>query len=238
MPDKLTSRVALITGAGRGVGAAVAVAVARRGARVGLMSRSERELAQVRAEIERGGGKALSLVADVHDEAAVRDAVGKILETWGPVEILVNNAGHTEVAPVDELSLDAWRAVIDTNLTGAFICTRAVLPQMKELGRGWIIAIGSRFSRNGDAGMGAYAASKHGLIGFMQSLAVEVRPNGIKVATICPGDINTRFGRAEGEVVEGALEPSDVANAVLYLLDQSEAAWTEELNLWPFSAAD
>ncbi len=238
MPQDIRGKVALVTGAGRGVGAAVALALAARGARVGLLARNEQELAAVRGRVEESGGTALSLVADVRDEGAVNAAVTRLSDAFGPVQILVNSAGHTAVAPIDDLPAVDWRAVLETNLTGPYLCTRAVLPGMKQTGQGWVISIGSRLSRVGDAGQTAYAASKHGLIGFMQSLAVEVRPHGIKVATICPGDINTRFGRAEGEIVEGAVEPIDVANTVMFLIDQSATAWTEEINLWPFALAD
>ncbi len=242
METTLAGRVALVTGAGRGIGASIAVRLAERGTHVGLFARSSNEIDAVARRIRMSGGTAEPLVGDVRDPDAVAAAIARIRGLWGPVEILVNNAGYGVFAPIDRIEIEAWRQVIDTNLTGAFIATKTVLADMKIARRGWIISIGSRFSRGAAVEHGVYSASKYGLLGLMQCLAAEAHAYGIKVATVCPGDVNTTFGQepsSQTPLPESVqmLEPADVAGAVLFLLDQPSRAWTEELNLWPFPSA-
>jgi 3-oxoacyl-[acyl-carrier protein] reductase len=133
-----------------------------------------------------------------------------------------------------------WQSTLATNLTGVFLCSREVLPGMVESGSGAIIAVGSGASKQGYANLAAYAASKFGLLGFMQSLAAEVGEQGVKVSTVLPGSIATTFaGKSPSDVEVGRaagksyLEPEDVAQAILYLLKQPARAWTQEMNLWP-----
>jgi len=226
----LAGKVGLVTGGGRGAGLAIARALAGEGIAVGLMARGRDRLEAAAGEIERAGGRALALVGDVRSWAEVERRVGELVDRFGRLDLLVNNAavrGHglAESAPLEE-----WRAAIETNLIGAYHCARAAIPHLKAAGGGWIIGIGSGAARRGYAGMSAYSASKFGLLGLNESLAEELREHRIKVSTILPGSIAT------GARQPGAryLEPEDVAQAVLALLAQSERAWTQEMNLWPF----
>lgn len=238
---ELRERVAVVTGAGSGVGRATAVALAERGATVTLIGRRREPLNETARSIRQSGGRAVVVPADVADEAEVAAAIESTAATSGGIDILVCAAGVGIYGPVEAYALSDWQTTLATNLTGVFLTSRAVLPAMKARGGGAIIAIGSGAGKQGYANLAAYSASKFGLIGFMQSLAAEVAGSGIKVSTILPGSILTDFGgrpvaekerlRAEGRTY---LAAEDVAQAILFLLSQPARAWTQELNLWPF----
>jgi 3-oxoacyl-[acyl-carrier protein] reductase len=232
---ELHGRVAIVTGAGRGVGRAIAVALANRGMRVVAGARTADDVERVAAEIRDHGGEAVAVTADVRDPEGASALAGRAVATWGRIDALVNNAGVGGSGKVETLPLETWHRCLDTNLTGAFLCTQAVLPAMRQRHGGQIVMISSGAGKQGYANMAAYSASKFGLMGFAQALAAEVGDDGIKVCTITPGSILTEFGGSSGPR-PGAkyLQPDDVADAVVYLLEQSERAWTQEMSLWPF----
>jgi len=238
---ELRGKVALVTGAGSGVGRATAIALAREGATTVLVSRTREPLEETARLVEAAGGRCLVAPADVGDEAAVRGMVeGATRLVGGGVDILVAAAGVGLYGPVETYGIDDWQATLATNLTGVFLCCREVLPSMRAREGGAIVAIGSGARKQGYANLAAYSASKFGLLGLMQSLAAEVGEHGIKVSTVLPGSIASGFaGKRMREVEEGRaagrkyLEPEDVAEAVVFLLRQREGAWTQELNLWP-----
>ncbi|MCL6646914.1 MAG: SDR family NAD(P)-dependent oxidoreductase [Chloroflexi bacterium] len=240
MEQPLAGKVALITGGGSGVGFAVARLCAAEGMAVGLLGRTAERLAAAAETIAQVGGRTLPLVADVRDWPAVQAAVERLVERFGRLDLLVNNAGVSGRATVDETSIERWQETVATNLIGAFHCAKAALPHLRAAGGGWIIGIASGAAKRGYAGLSAYAASKAGLVLFNESLALEVEADRIKVSTIILGTVLTDFGtrtreqklasRAAGERF---LEPEDVAHAVRYLLTQEPRAWTQELNLWP-----
>jgi len=237
--EALQGKVAVVTGASRGAGEAIAARLAREGMAVALLARTERDVQRAADAIARDGGRVIAIPTDVADEHAVARAIGRTVEAFGRIDLLVNNAGIGARGRVDDLELEAWQRVLATNLTGTFLCSRAVLPHMRAQGGGWIVSISSGAGKQGYGGMSAYCASKFGLMGFMQSLAAEVGDEHIKVSTICPGTIATSFGKPPGEGSKpspGAkyLLPDDLADAVVALLAQSERAWTQEMNLWPF----
>jgi 3-oxoacyl-[acyl-carrier protein] reductase len=206
-----------------------------------LVGRTIAALEQTALLVEAAGGSALVAPADVADEAAVAGAVARAARELGGVDVLVAAAGIGRYGPVETYALADWNATLATNLTGVFLCARAVLPPMRARGGGAIVAIASGAAKQGYPNLAAYAASKFGLLGFMQSLAEEVKADGIKVGTILPGSIATGFaGKTPEDVQAGKaqgrryLEPEDVAAAVVYLLKQPARAWTQEMNLWPF----
>jgi NAD(P)-dependent dehydrogenase (short-subunit alcohol dehydrogenase family) len=227
---------AIVTGAGRGVGRSIALALAGVGLDVALVARSREELERVAQQIQAAGGRAIATPADVTDEQQVEAAVAAAVAAFGRLDVLVNNAGIGLYGPIKSYSLADWQRTLATNLTGPFLMSRAVLPHLQQQGGGYIIAIGSGASLQGYGNLAAYAASKFGLRGFMQSLAQEA-PN-VKVCTILPGSVMTDFGpRSTAEKTASGqryLVPEDVAQAVLFLLSQSERAWTQEMQLWPF----
>jgi 3-oxoacyl-[acyl-carrier protein] reductase len=192
---RLAGRVALITGASRGIGAAVAEGFAAEGAAVALnyldIDRM-RQLAEDRAaEIVGKGGRAVAVAADVSDPDEVAAMVATVRERLGPVDILVANAAASAKLPWDALTLDAWERVLAVNLTGTFLCARAVWPDMRSRGYGKIITVSSVMSELGLAGSLHYVTSKAGLLGFTRALAREVGPAGVRVNSVMPGAIRT-----------------------------------------------
>jgi len=238
--SSVAGKIAVVTGAGSGVGRAVAVALAAAGAEPVLVGRRPDPLAETAGQIASAGGRSLVAPVDVGDEDAVAAHMARIAADLGGVDILVHAAGVGLYGPVETYSFGDWQTTLATNLTGAFLCARAVLPTMRDRGGGAIVGIASGAGKQGYPNLAAYAASKFGLIGFLQSLAAEVAGDGIKVATVVPGSVLTGFagGSADAKRADPGgkryLEPEDVAEAVLFLLRQPRRAWTQELNLWPF----
>ena len=233
----LAGRVAVVTGAASGIGAAISVALAQEGARVALVDLAEPAAAEpVLAAVRGYDRQAMYVQTDVADEQAVSEMARSVMAHFGRVDVLVNNAGVGAHGTVEQTTPEEWQRVLATNLTGPYLCSRAVLPSMRGNGGGAIIIISSGAGRTGYAGMAAYCASKFGLRGFAEALAAEVGEAGIKVSTIYPGTTVTDFGGGPRPRRPGVkvLFPQDVAEAVLYLLRQSAHAWTQELTLWPF----
>ena len=233
----LAGKVALITGASRGVGLSTALALVREGAAVGLVARDSERLDAARRQVEAAGGRAVAVGADVTDADGLRRAVQRVEAELGGVDVLVANAGIGRYGPVAEMPVDEWRRVIETNLTGAFLAVRAALPAIRRRGGGHVVAISSGAGKRGYPNMTAYCASKFGLQGFMDALAAELSSEPIKCTTIVPGSILTDFGvrTREDRARSGDkfLEPEDVAEAIVRVLLQPDRAWTQEVTLWP-----
>jgi len=187
----VTGRVALVTGASQGIGRACALALAEGGAMVALAARNEEKLAAVAKEIESKGGQAATFRMDVSHEDEVKNAVKAVLERFGKVEILVNNAGVTRDTLLMRMKREEWDTVIQTNLSGAFFTTQAVIGSMLRPRWGRIINITSVFGQTGQAGQANYSASKAGLIGFTMAMAREVASRSITVNAVAPGYIDT-----------------------------------------------
>jgi 3-oxoacyl-[acyl-carrier protein] reductase len=187
----VTGRVALVTGASQGIGRACALALAEGGALVALAARNEEKLAAVVREIEARGGQAAAFRMDVGNESEVKAAVKSVIERFGKVEILVNNAGVTKDTLLMRMKREDWDSVIQTNLSGAFFTTQAVIGSMLKPRWGRIINITSVFGQTGQAGQANYSASKAGLIGFTMAMAREVASRGITVSAVAPGYIDT-----------------------------------------------
>lgn len=223
----LADKVAVVTGAGRGIGRAVALAYARMGADVACVSRTEENSAKAAAEVEALGRRAWAVAVDVSDTAAVNAAAGKILDDAGRVDILVNNAGVTRDNLLMRMSEEEWDTVINTNLKGAFNFTKALTRPFIKQRSGRIINIASVIGLIGNAGQSNYAASKAALIGFTKSIAKELAPRGITVNAIAPGFIETDMTAAlDDKVREGILgnvplgrfgSPDDIAHAAVFL---------------------
>src|ERR1700690_1477798 len=187
----LQGRIALVTGASQGIGRAWAIELARAGATVALAARNETKLAEVVAEIEAAGGQAVAFPLDVASEESIKAGAKAVLERFGKVEILINNAGITRDGLAMAMKRADWDDVLTTNLTGAFLLTQAVLRPMLKNRWGRIINISSVVGRTGQGGQVNYAASKAGLIGMTRSLAREVASRGITVNAVAPGYIET-----------------------------------------------
>lgn len=228
----LEGRVALVTGAGRGVGAAVAVQLASRGARVALAARTEKDLAHIASFVTESGGEALPVRCDVTQEASVANLFREARERLGPIDILVNNAGLALAAPFDEQAPDDWRRLLDTNLVSTLLCSRAALADMRPRGRGVIINVASVSGVSGVEkfpGLAVYAAAKGAVIAFSEALAAEVRPHGVRVVCVSPGSVKTDMlkGIASEEVVEAAMTPGRIAGVIAFLATDTASAVTQ-----------
>jgi len=188
---RLEQRIAIVTGAGHGIGRAIARGFAREGAGVVIADVNEESARTVKDEIEAGGGRALAMRTDVSNEISVQTMAKKSVEEFRKIDILVNNAGIFPTSSVEEMSEEDWDRVIGTNLVGAFLCAKAVVPKFLEQGSGRIISLTSGRAFQGAKHGAHYAASKAGIIGFSKSLALELAPHGITVNVICPGITDT-----------------------------------------------
>jgi 3-oxoacyl-[acyl-carrier protein] reductase len=228
--SRLEGRIALVTGASQGIGRACALALAQAGATVALVARNEAKLAEVAAEIEAAGGKAAAFALDVASEESIKAGAKAVLERFGKVEILVNNAGITRDGLVLRMKRADWDDVLATNLTGAFLLTQALLSAMLKNRWGRIINISSVVGRTGQAGQVNYAATKAGLIGMTRSLAREVASRGVTVNAVAPGYIATPMTAVLDEKQTAAMmaqiplgragTETDVAQAVVYLASE------------------
>ena len=228
--------VALVTGATAGIGRAIAFALGREGYSVGVCARSPGQVQSLLADLKKAGISAAGREADVADPAAVSALVRHVTDALGPVDVLVNNAGVGYLKPFAELTLEEWDRTMATNLRSMYLVTREVLPGMRSRMRGAVINIASLAGKNAVVGGTAYAASKHAVLGFSKSLMLEVRKEGVRVASICPGSVATGFG--QGRTVpkisrEGVLAPEDVADAVVATLRLPERALMSEIDLRP-----
>jgi 3-hydroxybutyrate dehydrogenase len=188
---RLEGKRAVITGGGRGIGAEVARALAREGAAVALCSRTASEVESVASELVAAGYQAIALTCDVAEPAQVTAATEAARERLGGVDILINNAGFAPSAPLRSVTLEEWERVFAVNMTGTFLFTKALLPAMIEAGWGRVVNVASIAGKVGHPYIAAYAASKHAVIGFTRSVAMEVAAHGVTVNAICPGYVDT-----------------------------------------------
>jgi 3-oxoacyl-[acyl-carrier protein] reductase len=229
----LEGRTALVTGASQGIGRACAVALAQAGAHVALAARNTAKLAEVAAEIEVAGGRAVPFELDLASEDSIKAATKAVIAHFGKIEILVNNGGITRDNLMLRMKLADWNAVLQTNLTGAFLLTQAVSPSMLKVRWGRIINIASVVGETGQAGQANYAASKAGLIGLTMSLARELASRNITVNAVAPGYISTPMTDILNDQQRSAMltqipldragTPEDVASAVVFLASDRAA---------------
>ncbi len=235
----LTGKVALVTGGGRGIGRAAATALAARNAAVGVLARTREDVEAVAQAILAGGGRALPVVCDVRSEEQVAAAFDAVEQALGPVDIVVNNAGSLLLRPLAETSLEEWRAVLDVNLTGAFIVAREAMRRMKQR-PGRIINVGSLAGRRGYPEQGAYCASKHGLAGLTKVMAIEGQPLGIRVHLVSPGgvltDLSAELRESRNDDPSLWMTPEEVADAIVFCALQEGAAVSDEVCIRRFDS--
>lgn len=234
--ETLAGQVALITGGGRGIGAAAAKQLAQRGATVVLVARTQAQLEETASQIRAAGGKAHWFVADVSDEGALREAVQGALGITGNIDILVNNAGFIQSVGAIESSVPAeWWHTLEGNLKGLYLTTHLVLPSMLEQGRGQIVNVLSVAGARAFAGLSAYSCAKAAGLMFTRILAKEVRKRGVRVMAILPGAVDTAIWGEGADVPEREkmIRPETVAQIILQMLTTPADATIDELLVLP-----
>jgi len=229
----LQNKVAIITGASRGIGEAIAMACAKEGADVGLLARSEADLEAVAEGARAHGVKALPLVTDVSDEAQVQSAMAQIKATWGRIDVLVNCAGIGVFAPIAETSTDDWDRVMAVNARGPFLVCREAVPLLPRDGQACILNVASVVGVKGYVHQGAYTASKHALMGLTKVLSQELQPEGIRVHALCPGGVDTDLvTKARPDLDTSVLmTPDEVARIAMFLIQQPGNAIIDQINV-------
>ena len=230
----LRKQVAVVTGAGRGIGAAIARQLASMGANTVLCGRTLKALEATASGIAATGGKATPIACDVADLKSVEALAARVEQTFGRTDILINNAGVGAFsAPLHELTPDEWEKVLNTNLRGVYYCVRSFAPMMIRARTGHIVNISSLAGKNALPNGAAYAASKWGLNGLTYSVAEELRVHGIRVAAVAPGSVNTELSPHTGKDASKMLKPEDVAHAVAMLVTQAPQSFASEILLRP-----
>jgi NAD(P)-dependent dehydrogenase (short-subunit alcohol dehydrogenase family) len=227
----LTGKTAIVTGGSRGIGRAIAKALVAAGANVAITARIELDIENAISELSTiGPGTISGYACDVRNYEQVKS----LFAAFGGVDILINNAGIGIFSPVESMSPEDFRAVLETNVFGVFYCCHEAIPRMRQRGGGYIINISSLAGANPHAEMAAYNASKFGLNGFSEALMQEVRHDGIKVSYIMPGSVNTEFGGDEpSEQKSWQLQPADIAQVVMDLLEYPGRSLPSRIEIRP-----
>jgi NAD(P)-dependent dehydrogenase (short-subunit alcohol dehydrogenase family) len=228
----LSGKVALITGANRGIGLAIARRLATLGASLSLSARDGNRLDAVARELQ-SSTKVLAIRADLTSSQEITSLVPRTEDALGPIEILINNAGVGSFSPVQDASESDWDTMLDTNLKAVFLLTKAVAPYMIRRGSGHIVNIASLAGKNAFAGGAIYCASKWGLLGLTQCAAEDLRPHGIRVSAVCPGSVDTEFSPHGKKDPRKMLQPDDIAHAVEMIVMQEPQSFISEILLRP-----
>jgi NAD(P)-dependent dehydrogenase (short-subunit alcohol dehydrogenase family) len=230
------TRTALVTGATDGIGRATAFALGRAGWQVGCCARTPNKVEALLAQLAEAGVRASGRPADVSEEREARAAVKHVVDTLGPVDALINNAGILIAKPFEQLTLADWDHTMATNLRSLYLMTREVLPEMRRRRRGAIVNVSSLAGRNGFVGGTAYTASKHAVLGFSKSLMLEARKDDVRVIAICPGSVDTGMLRDQPLLKADPtkiLRPEDVAATIVHVLELPDRALVSELDIRP-----
>jgi NAD(P)-dependent dehydrogenase (short-subunit alcohol dehydrogenase family) len=230
----LNDKSAVVTGGSRGIGFAIAEAFAREGASVVITGRDQATLDAAVSRLSGHGGQVLAARGDVRVADDASRAIDQAVKAFGGLDILINNAGVGLFANVADMSIEQWRAVIETNLTGVFYCCRAAIPHLRRRGGGWIINISSLAGKNSFVGAAAYCASKAGLNAFSETLMQEVRYDNIRVSYVMPGSVSTEFaGRGSAGAADWKLTGDDVAQVVVDLIHHPARSLPSRVEIRP-----
>lgn len=232
----LTDRVAVVTGGSSGIGLATARALGRAGCRLAICARSRDDLEAAAEDLAGEGCEVLAMPADVSDPDAVEHFAGTVREEMGGADILVNNAGIGRFARIDEATLEQFDAVFGTNVRGVFLCSRAFLPEMLEREDGVIVNMASLAGKNTFEGGAIYAGSKHAVMALSKCMMLDLRPRGVRVLTVCPGSVDTRFFDEQDRFEPARakiVQADDVARILVEAVRLSDRATVSEVEIRP-----
>lgn len=232
MKQDLKGKVAVVTGATRGIGRAIAEALLDAGLSVAICSRNETEV-QEAVQVMSLKGQVIGLNCDVGRLEEVENLFALVEKTFDRLDFLINNAGVGGFEPVAEMNPKLWREIIDTNLSGLFYCSRSAIPLMKKGGGGFIINIGSLAGKNAFSGGAAYNASKFGAVGFTEAIMQDLRYDNIRVSSVMPGSVQTRFGRHGVSGTEWKIAPEHLAETVLHLIKMPDRSLASRIEIRP-----
>jgi len=216
----LRGKIAVVVGAGRGIGQATAMALSSAGAQTHVVARTARDLQATVSAIKARAGQATAHVADITDSAQVRALADELRAAHGRVDILVNSAGSSFIGSLDETTEETWDLLINTNLKGPYLCIRAMLDLLRASGSAWVVNLSSKVGLTGHAWVSAYTAAKSGLVGFGRALAQELGTQGVRVLTLCPGPVDTPMRWSATPDLDPALTipPEAIAQTILFLV--------------------
>ncbi|MGB3715802.1 MAG: SDR family oxidoreductase [Candidatus Promineifilaceae bacterium] len=229
----LSGKIAVVTGGGQGIGKATALKLASAGATVVVVARSQSKLDDVVADVEARGGQAVALTADVTRSADITDLASELWATFGRIDVLINSAGTALIASLADTSEADWDLVVDTNLKGTYLCTRAMLDLLRRSEAGLVVNVASKVGLTGHALVSAYTAAKAGVIGFSRALAHELGPESIRVIAICPGPVDTpmRWEATPQMDPRFVISAETVAETILFLAKLDGHVTTNEIVL-------
>lgn len=232
----LEGRVAVVTGGSSGIGRAVARSLGRAGCRLAICARTPETLEEAAASLAREGFEVLAVPADVSRPEDVEELAERVVDELGPPDVLVNNAGLARFGDLEELSPEDFDTVFGVNVRGVFFCSRAFVPAMKERGDGVVVNVASLAGKNAFPGGTVYAASKHAVVGMSKSMMLELREHGIRVITVCPGSVNTRFFDETDYFDpdrDAIVQPEDVGELVREAVRLSDRGTVSEVEIRP-----
>ncbi len=237
----IEDKVALVTGASKGIGRQTALALAKAGADVAISARSSELLHTLTNEITETGRNVFAFTGDMSSETNIQQFIKQSVDQLGKIDILINNAGIGHFYPIAQMPTEKWDEMLNLNVRGVFIATREALPYLRKPGEAVIVNVVSLAGKNAFVGGGGYAASKHAVLGFTRSLMLEERKNGIRVLAICPGSVDTYFFQAQqgpGETrmkpnLEKVLKPEDIADTILHMIRMPQRALISEVDIRP-----
>lgn len=231
----IQNKIALVTGAGRGIGRAIAMALAKEGAKVILTARSRKQLEDVAGEIQAMGGETLIIPADLSDEKQAREMIATAVRQMNGLHILINNAGLGYFRPVADLKTEEWDEMFSVNLRAVFLTTQSALPHLRHAKESFIINIASLAGKNTFVNGAGYTATKWGLRAFSQCLMLEERQHGIRVLTVCPGSVDTSFGGSGSlhSSKKEIIKPEDIADTIVMAIRMPQRTMVSEIDIRP-----
>ncbi len=232
----LHDKVALVTGASRGIGRAIALALAKEGCQIMLTARSKSDLEKVAKEIQSTGGNAAVIVANMREEKSIQEMITTTVKQFGGLDILVNNAGLGYFNSAAEMTTAQWNEMFEVNLRGVFIATREALPHLRKQKESFVVNIASLAGKNTFVNGSGYTATKWGLRAYSQCLMLEERKNGVRVLVVCPGSVNTSFGHPSGgapKAERDITKSEDVAETIVMALKMPQRTMVSEIDIRP-----